>query len=155
MNNQRLRKLAGIPEKEQLDEAVLGGLLGLAAGSVIVWLVGELSARKQDRAFDKELAPLGVKKDRPALPIAAATAQKIKAAVQKKLRDRKLANQLEKLESDPEVKALLSTSISGRSFKKGKRKELIALLKKKTNPKVVTDLEKIANEVREELVKRG
>jgi hypothetical protein len=91
----------------------------------------------------------------PILPITQSTIKKVKAVVQKKLRDRKLAKQLEKLEKDPEVKELLSTSISGQAFKKGKRKELIALLKKKTNPKVVTDLEKIADEVRDELAKRG
>ncbi len=154
MDEKRLRKLAGLPEK-RVDEAILGGLIGIAAGSIIIWLVGELAARKQDRHHAKDLAKFGIKKDLPALPIASMTAQKIKMAVANRVRNIKLAGQLKKLESDPEVKAFLSTSISGRSFKKGKRKELIALLKKKSNPKLVTDLEKIANEVREELVKRG
>ncbi len=152
-----LREFTEDAQEERLDEVgELGGLIGLGLGTVIIWAVGELSAMKQDRQFSKEIkAAGGQPKPLKAFPLARMTASAVKSKVQAKIKAFKSRKALEKLESDPEIKAFLSTAISGQSFKKSKRAEFLALLKKKSNPKVVQDLEGLADEIRAEVFKRA
>ncbi len=152
-----LREFTENAQEERLDEVgELGGIIGLGLGVVIIWLVGELSAMKQDRRFSKEIkAAGGQPKPLKAFPIARQLAGNVKSKIQAKVKAFKSRKALEKLESDPDIKAFLSTAISGQSFKKGKRAEFLALLKKKSNPKVVKDLEVLASDVRDEVFKRS
>ena len=134
-------KLEELMEEEVLEESVvLTGITGILLGILITDAIGLNTATDHpEKNFFAALKAGRFGGAKTAI-----------AAIKKKLSDRKLKKQVEKLANDPEVREMIDNNMSGRAFKSGKKNESMALLNKKMKGSSYDEIRDILDFVRTE-----